>query len=81
MDETGFKAVTDTSGNRWVSRLSWPLKTLVDKPLKPGDTMYMNILRTSNPQLAGEPRYGIDTWVSYCTVKEVDRLGEVKLAP
>ncbi|MDD5707619.1 MAG: hypothetical protein PHR35_16990, partial [Kiritimatiellae bacterium] len=81
MPETGIRAVADTSGNRWVSRLSWPLATLVDQPVKPGDTIYMNILRTSNSKLAGEGPYGIDTWVSYCTVREVDRLGEVKLAP
>ncbi|MDD5704372.1 MAG: hypothetical protein PHR35_00485, partial [Kiritimatiellae bacterium] len=62
-------------------RLSWPLTTLVDQPVKPGDTIYMNILRTSNPTLACEGPFGIDTWVSYCTVKEVDRLGEVKLEP
>jgi hypothetical protein len=83
MPETGIRAVTDASGTRWVSRLSWPLKTIVDEPVKPGDTLYMNILRTSNPKLAaGEGGgIGIDTWVSFCTVREVDRLGEVKLAP
>jgi len=81
MPETGFRAVTDTSGNRWVSRLSWPLATLVDQPVKPGDTVYMNILRTSNRTLSGDGSVGIDTWVSYCTVREVDRLGEVRLAP
>jgi len=81
MADTGIRAVTDTAGDRWVSRLSWPLATLVDKPVKPGETIYMNILRTSNPKVSGEYPYGIDTWVSYCTVREVDRLGDVKLAP
>jgi len=80
MPDTGIKVVPDISGNRWVTRISWPLKTMLDQPVKPGETIYMNILRTSNPKLAGEKGYGIDTWVSYCTVKEVDRLGEVKLA-
>ena len=81
MDDTGIRAVTDTLGNRWVTRLSWPLATLLDEPVKPGQTIYMNIRRTSNPTLAGETHYGIDTWVSHCTVKEVDRLGELTLAP
>jgi hypothetical protein len=81
MTETGIRAVTDTSGNRWVTRLSWPLATLLDQPVTPGETIYMNVIRTSNPKLAGESGFGIDTWVSYCTVKEVDRLGAVKLAP
>ena len=79
MEETGIRAETDTSGNRWVTRLSWPLESFLDKPLEPGEVFYMNVLRTSNPKLAETGRYGIDTWVSYCTVKEVDRLGEVKL--
>ncbi|MDD5706873.1 MAG: DUF4838 domain-containing protein, partial [Kiritimatiellae bacterium] len=30
MPETGIRAVADTTGNRWVTRLSWPLTTLVD---------------------------------------------------
>ncbi|MBT4820092.1 MAG: DUF4838 domain-containing protein [Lentisphaerae bacterium] len=68
MAETGFRAATDTGGSRWVTRMSWPLVSLVDQPVKPGETIYMNVLRTSNPALAQEPRYGIDTWVSYCTV-------------
>ena len=83
MKETGIRAVADTTGNRWVSRLSWPLATIVDQPVKPGQTLYMNILRTSNPtRAAGEGGgIGIDTWVSHCSVREVDRLGEIKLAP
>ncbi|MDD5704816.1 MAG: DUF4838 domain-containing protein [Kiritimatiellae bacterium] len=81
MTETGIRAVSDTTGNRWVSRLSWPLATIVDQPVKPGETLYMNILRTSNRALTDDGSVGIDTWVPYCTVREVDRLGEVKLAP
>ena len=82
MHETGIRIACDTSGNRWVARVSWPLATLLDKPVKPGDTIYMNILRTSNPTLAAEAdnSFGIDTWVSHCSVREVDRLGEVRLA-
>jgi len=80
MDETGISAATDTSGNRWITRLSWPLDTIVDQPVRPGETLYMNVIRVSNSKLAGELGFGIDTWVSYCTVREVDRLGEVKLA-
>lgn len=79
MPETGFRVSSDTSGNRWVTRMSWPLETILNRPVEPGDTIYMNILRVSNPDLSGEPLLGIDSWVSHCTVKEVDRLGEIKL--
>ena len=38
MEGTGFKAVTDTSGGRWVTRLSWPLASLVEQPVAPAPT-------------------------------------------
>jgi hypothetical protein len=49
--------------------------------VKPGNTINMNLLRVTSPAIAqnGE-RLGLDTWVSFCTVHEVDRLGAVALA-
>ena len=79
----GMKIVSDISGDRWISRMAFPMAEITDKPIVSGDSFYMNIMRVSNPALAKQPRYGIgiDTWVSYTTVKQVDRLGEIKLAP
>ncbi len=77
----GMKTVSDTSGDRWITRMAFPMEEISDKPIAPGESFYMNIMRVSSPALAKQPRYGIDTWVSYTTVKQVDRLGEVKLAP
>ena len=80
-DSFGLKAASDTSGDRWITRLAFPLAAMSDQPIQPGESFFMNIMRISNPSLAGVPRYGIDTWVSYTTVKQVDRLGEIRLAP
>ena len=75
----GLKAKSETSGGKWVLRLALPLVKMSDKPIAPGETFYMNIMRVSNPQLSGQPLYGIDTWVSHTTVKAVDRIGKVTL--
>lgn len=80
MEESGIVAARQEEPSRWVMRMRWPLASAVEKPVKPGETLYMNILRVSNNKIS-EGLYGIDTWVSYCTVREVDRLGCLRLAP
>ena len=77
----GMKAVSDTSAGKWVLRLAFPLDTIIERPVKAGDDLYLNILRIMNPKLCGErgARYGIDTWVAFTTVHEGDRLGKIHL--
>lgn len=78
----GVKAVSDTSGNAWVLRLAFPLDGMVEQAVKPGETIYANLIRVRGPKLnrpfAGG--FGIESWVSYMTVKEVDRAGSITLA-
>ncbi|NDK17249.1 MAG: hypothetical protein GW911_34920, partial [Armatimonadetes bacterium] len=58
-----------------------PLDTGLPGGMKPGSTVYLNLLRVTSPAIApGGGRLGLDTWVSFCTVHEVDRLGAVVLA-
>lgn len=75
----GGTVACTTDDTQWVSRMAVPLKTLLVKPLAPGDAFYMNIVRVRNPGLAEEKPFGIDTWVSHTTVHTVDRLGKVIL--
>ncbi len=77
----GMTAVSDTKSGKWVTRLAFPLNKMLIKPVKPGDDIYMNIMRVKNPKLCADPAasFGIDTWVPYTTVFEVDRLGKVHL--
>lgn len=77
----GMKAVSDMTGDTWVLRLSFPLNNIIERPVRPGDKLYMNILRIMNPRICGEPgaKYGIDTWSAFTTVHEVDRLGRITL--
>lgn len=80
LDGPGVKAVSDTSSpDRWVTRLVMPLAGLVQNGVAPGDKVYLNVIRVSSPQIAGAPKMGIDTWVPFCTVHEVDRLAEIQL--
>ncbi|MFA6566854.1 MAG: DUF4838 domain-containing protein [Victivallales bacterium] len=74
----GMQAYSDTSGDKWVLQLCFPLKEMLEKPVKSGDDIYVNMVRVRNPQLAGE-RLGVDTWVAYTTVSDVDRLAKIHL--
>ncbi len=47
--------------------------------VKPGGKLYMNVTRVSGPALTGTGGIGIDTWVSFCSVHDVDRLAEITL--
>lgn len=80
VQDAGLRAVSDRSSpDRWVTRLSVPLRQVVPGGVQPGGRLYLNVIRVSGPQVAGTPGLAIDTWVSHCTVHEVDRLGELTL--
>jgi hypothetical protein len=75
-----IKPVSDTSApDRWVTRIAFPLDTLLPDPVKPGGTFYMNVIRVSSPAVSGKGGFGIDSWVSFCSVHETVRLAEIRL--
>jgi hypothetical protein len=57
------------------------MKKVVPGGVAPGQVIYMNVTRVAGPDIAGKGPYGIDTWVSFCSVHDVDRLAEITLAP
>lgn len=80
LTDSGMKAVSDTTApDVWVTRMVFPLATVLAGGAQPGESLYMNIMRISGPALNASGAMGLDTWVSYCSVHEVDRLGELKL--
>jgi hypothetical protein len=80
IDAHGGKAISDTvAPNRWVTRLAIPLASIVPSGAVPGEKLYLNIVRVTCPQIAGEWPFGIQTWVPFTTVHEVDRLAEIVL--
>jgi len=77
----GIKAVSNVSPpDNWTVRLAIPFQDAVPGGLKPGGKLYLNIIRVASSQISGEPRLGIDTWVPFCTVHDVDRLAQITLA-
>ena len=62
-----------------MTRLALPLASVIKGGVKPGGKLYMNILRVSSPAVGNQGSLGLDTWVSHCTVHEVDRLAEIGL--
>jgi hypothetical protein len=80
LEDHGIRAQSDTGApNRWTVRMALPLASVIAGGVRPGGTLYLNILRISSPAINGTGALGLDTWVSHCTVHEVDRLGEVAL--
>ena len=81
LGDHGVRTRCDTSApDKWVARLAFPLSRFVPGGVKPGGKVYMNVTRVSGPPIAGKGPYGIDSWVSFCSVHDVDRLAEVRLA-
>lgn len=81
IEEHGVRAKSDTSApDKWVVRMAIPLRQAVPGGVAPGEVVYLNVLRVSSPAVSGAYPLGLDSWVSYCTVHEVDRLGEIMLA-
>jgi hypothetical protein len=82
LEDHGVTAHSDTSApDRWTVRLALPLSSLAAGGIAPGAKVYLNILRISSPAVNGTGALGLDTWVSHCTVHEVDRLAEITVAP
>ena len=81
-DKGGMRVFSDTSAtDKWVSHVAFPLDRIIPGGVKPGDKIYMNITRVSGPTVDGRSPLGIDSWVSFCSIHDVDRLGEITLAP
>ena len=84
----GVRATSDTTAaDRWVTRMAIPLSGAIPGGVRvpragerSGGKLYLNVIRVTCPALSGTGGLGIDTWVSFCTVHEVDRLAEIELA-
>ena len=76
----GARCTADRSQpDRWFVRWALPLAKMVDKPVKPGDKIFMNAVRVVNPGLAKTASYSIYSLVSHSNVHAPDRLGEITL--
>lgn len=78
--DSGVVAKSDTSApDKWVVRLAYPLEKVVAGGVKPGEKVYMNATRISGPKLSDKGEMKIATWVSFCSIHDVDRLAEIAL--
>lgn len=80
MEGLNWRAVSDTTAaDRWVTRLVFPLASVVPGGVKPGGKLFLNLARVTNPELAGAGRLAIETWVPLSALHEADRLAQVTL--
>ena len=86
----GARYTSDTSkGDRWTMRWALPLKAMLDKPVNPGETIYMNATTVLGPHFrpdcgdsyTGDNGLGIATLTSYTSVHSTDRMAEIRLEP
>ncbi|MDD5704789.1 MAG: DUF4838 domain-containing protein, partial [Kiritimatiellae bacterium] len=79
-DEHGIRAVADTSApDKWVTRLAFPFQDLTADGVKPGGTVYLNVIRVSSVSVSGASHPTVEAWISNSNVHELDRLAEVTL--
>lgn len=77
----GAVCKTDRSAqDRWHAMYAFPLEKMLDVPVKPGDTIFFNLVRVVNPRLYETGgRLGIFTVTSHTTVHTIDRAGTITL--
>ena len=77
----GAKVVSDrTNPQLWRQFFAFPLDTMLDKPVAPGDTIYLNCVSALNPKLTkGKSANFILTVTPATTVHITDRMGKVTL--
>ena len=76
----GAKCRTDrTQKDRWTTRFAFPLDGMTEKPVKPGETVYMNAVRVMNSALSPSGGMAVYSLVSHSYVHVPDRLGEIAL--
>ena len=75
----GAKVASDrTAPDRWVQRFAFPFDTMLDKPVAPGETVYLNCISVLNPKLRGAGT--LIQGVTPCTTVHItDRMGKVTL--
>ncbi|MEI8246637.1 MAG: DUF4838 domain-containing protein [Lentisphaerota bacterium] len=80
MQNNEVKALSDTSlPDRWQLRMAIPMGKGLLVGVKPGEKIYMNILRISGPRPGKGEKYSMFSWIPYSNVHEVDRLTEITL--
>ncbi|MBP5545264.1 MAG: DUF4838 domain-containing protein [Kiritimatiellae bacterium] len=77
----GAKVISDRSNpHLWRQLFALPLDTMLDKPVKPGDTIFLNCVAVLNPKITeGKASNFILTVTPATTVHVTDRMGRVKL--
>lgn len=82
----GMRYITDKSKpDRWTNVYAFPLATMLLRPVKPGDVIYLNAVRVMSPAYGtpfgpgrGPARMHIYTLTSYSAVHTIDRAVEIK---
>ena len=80
----GAVCKTDRSQkDRWTSRWAFPLDKMLDRPVKPGDTIFFNGLRVAGKAICGTAMnaggFDVLSLVSFTSVRTPDRLGSLAL--
>ena len=77
----GAKVVSDRSEpHLWRQRFAFPLDTMLDKPVRPGETIFLNCVSVLNPKVTkGKAKSYILTVTPATTVHVTDRMGKVTL--
>ncbi|HPP12832.1 MAG TPA: hypothetical protein PKW42_08885, partial [bacterium] len=79
IEEHGVKVWPQVEKNCWTSVVKIPLKDVSLEGYKPGEKLYLNIVRVSSGKVNRKNTLGIETLVPFSSVHQLERLAEVRL--
>ena len=81
LPQTTVLATSIKHSQTWLVRLALPLESVLPQAIKPGDTIYMNILRVASQKISPNPakRFDISSLVSHTSVHDPIRAAKVTL--
>ncbi|MCM8768652.1 MAG: DUF4838 domain-containing protein [Candidatus Omnitrophica bacterium] len=80
ISEHGIEVWSVPVGDRWSSVIKIPFKDLALEGYKPGEKVYLNIVRVSSGKINKKGTLDIETLVPFSSVHQLERLAELRLA-
>ena len=80
LDNPGLIIKSEKKAGLWRTRIAMPLDKMLARPVKPGETLYMNIMRIASQAVSKAPgRFDMSSLVSHAIVHDPIRFADITL--
>jgi hypothetical protein len=80
IENPGVVVASDKQPELWRVRMALPLEKMLAKPVKPGDKLFLNVIRIAGQGLSKvSSRFDMSSMVSFSTVHDPVRAAELTL--